>query len=229
MIVEEFLTSYADMLLHGSWLVIGIALVAGLLSSAICPFTLPVGLGVAGVVGTAESRIRGRGLPIAMAFFAGLVLSLTALGTVAGLLGLIATQAVGQWWMLIMAALAFVAALMVLVGPSLTLPELTVLRQPGLLGAFVYGLVFSLGTPAVSLLLVLTIAAAEHRPAYGALLALGYGLGRGLPFLLLGLCSGAAMRWRCQPSWSRAIRVTTSGLLLVLTGYYVWIFMQLNY
>jgi hypothetical protein len=39
MIVEEFLKTYAEVLLHGSWLVVGIALVAGLLSSAICPFT----------------------------------------------------------------------------------------------------------------------------------------------------------------------------------------------
>ena len=111
MIVEEFLKTYAEVLLHGSWLVVGIALVAGLLSSAICPFTVPVGLGVVGVVGTAESRSRGSGFPIAMAFFAGLVLSLTALGALAGVLGFVATQAIGQWWMLIMAALAFVAAL----------------------------------------------------------------------------------------------------------------------
>lgn len=228
MIVEEFLKTYADVLLHGSWLVVGIAFVAGLLSSAICPFTLPIGLGVAGVVGTAESQVRGSGLPIAMAFFAGLVLSLTALGALTGVLGLIATQAVGQWWMLIMAALAFVAALVVFSGPSLRLPNVTALRRPRLLGAFGYGLIFSFGTPAVSLLLVLTVAAAEHQPAYGALLALGYGVGRGLPFLLLGLFSGAAMRLRCQPSWSHAIRVTTGSLLLVITGYYLWIFLQLS-
>ncbi|HJU05294.1 MAG TPA: hypothetical protein VJ692_09065 [Nitrospiraceae bacterium] len=49
-------------------------------------------LGVAGVVGTAESRVRGSGFPIATAFFAGLVLSLTALGAVAGVLGLVATR-----------------------------------------------------------------------------------------------------------------------------------------
>jgi cytochrome c-type biogenesis protein len=228
MIVDEFLKTYADLLLNGSWLVVGIALVAGLLSSAICPFTLPVGLGVAGVVGTAESRIRGSGFPMAMAFFAGLVLTLTGLGAGAGVLGLIATQVVGHWWMLTMAALAFAAAVAVLSGPSLRLPDVTALRRPGLLGAFVYGLLFSLGTPAVSLLLVLTVAAAEHRPGYGALLALGYGLGRGLPFLLLGLFSGAMVRLRCQPSWSRAVRVTTASLLLVITGYYLWIFMRLS-
>lgn len=228
MIVEEFLKTYGDLLLHGSELVVGIAFVAGLLSSAICPFTLPVGLGVAGVVGTAESRTRGSGLKIATAFFAGLVLSLTALGALAGLLGLVATQVVGQWWMLIMAGLAFVAALAVLFASSLRLPDITPLRWPGVLGAFIYGLIFSLGTPAVSLLLVLTVAAAEHRPAYGALLALGYGVGRGLPFLLLGLCSGVATRLHCQPSWSRAIRVTTGSLLLLITGYYLWIFLRLS-
>ncbi|WP_447974466.1 cytochrome c biogenesis CcdA family protein [Nitrospira sp. Kam-Ns4a] len=228
MIVEEFLRANADLLFHGSWLVLGIALVAGLLSSAICPFTLPVGLGVAGVVGTAESRDRGTGFPIAVAFFAGLVLSLTVLGAVAGALGLVASQVVGQWWMLIMAGLAFFAALAVLSGPSLRLPDVIALRRPGVLGAFLYGLVFSLGTPATSLLLVLTVAAAKHRPAYGALLALGYGVGRGLPFLLLGLCSGVATRLRCRPSWSRAIRVTTGSLLLVITGYYLWIFIKLS-
>lgn len=225
MMVEEFLSTYDDMLLSGSWVVFGIAFVAGLLSSAICPFTLPVGLGVAGVVGTAETRIRGSGFPIAMAFFAGLVVSLTALGTMAGFLGLVATQVVGRWWMLIMAVLAFIAALAVFFGSSLRLPAFSGQRRTGMIGAFVYGLVFSLGTPAVSLLLVLTIAAAEHRPAYGALLALGYGVGRGLPFLLLGLFSGVAMRLRCQPSWSRAIRVTTGSLLLVITGYYLWNFL----
>lgn len=228
MIVEEFLTTYTEVLLHGSWVVVGIAFVAGLLSSAICPFTLPVGLGVAGVVGTAESRARGSGFPIATAFFSGLVLSLTALGTLAGLLGLVATQAVGQWWMLIMAGLAFIAALMVLSGPKLRLPNVMALRRPGLLGAFLYGLIFSLGTPAVSLLLLLTVAAAEHRPAYGALLALGYGVGRGVPFLLFGLCSGVATRLRCQPTWSRAIQVTTGSLLLMITGYYLWVFMRLS-
>ncbi len=228
MIVEEFLKTYGDLLLHGSELVVGIAFVAGLLSSAICPFTLPVGLGVAGVVGTAESRTRGSGFKIATAFFAGLVLSLTALGALAGLLGLVATQVVAQWWMLIMAGLAFVAALAVLFASSLRLLDITPLRWPGVLGAFIYGLIFSLGTPAVSLLLVLTVAAAEHRPAYGALLALGYGVGRGLPFLLLGLCSGVATRLRCQPSWSRAIRVTTGSLLLLITGYYLWIFLRLS-
>jgi cytochrome c-type biogenesis protein len=228
MIIEELLNAYATQLLEGSWLVPGIAFVAGLLSSAICPFTLPVGLGVAGVVGTAESRVRGSGFPIATAFFAGLVLSLTVLGALAGVLGLVATQAVGQWWMLIMAALAFLAALLVFFGPSFMLPDVTTLRRPGVLGAFIYGLVFSFGTPAVSLLLVLTVAAAEHRPAYGALLALGYGVGRGLPFLLLGLCSGVATRLRCRPSWSRAIRVTTGSLLLVIMGYYVWIFLRMT-
>lgn len=227
MILEEFLKTYAVELLQGSWMIPGIALVAGVLSSGICPFTLPVGLGLAGVVGTTESRTRGSGLGIAMSFFIGLVMCLTALGVLAGFLGVVTTQAFGQYWTLGMALLALAAALLVLWGPSLQLP-LTSLRRPGLFGAFVYGLLFSLGTPAASLLLVLTIAAAHHRPTYGALLALAYGLGRGLPFLLLGLFSGAITRLTCRPSWSRGIQVTTGCLLLVITGYYLWVFMRLS-
>ncbi|ALA59481.1 hypothetical protein NITMOv2_3082 [Nitrospira moscoviensis] len=43
MIVEEFLKTYGDLLLHGSELVVGIAFVAGLLSSAIVPSRFPSG------------------------------------------------------------------------------------------------------------------------------------------------------------------------------------------
>jgi cytochrome c-type biogenesis protein len=164
-----------------------------------------------------------------MAFFAGLVLSLTALGALAGVLGFVATQAIGQWWMLIMAALAFVAALAVLAGPSVRLPDVT---APAAARA----------SWCLRLWIRLQSRHAGGLPAPGAhrrrgrtpsrpmalLLALGYGVGRGLPFLLLGLCSGAAMRLRCQPSWSRAVQVTTGSLLLVITGYYLWIFLRLS-
>ena len=227
MIVEQFLQTYASSLMQGSWLVLGIAFVAGVLSSAICPFTLPIGLGVAGVVGTSESLARGSGFPIATSFFAGIVVSLTALGALAGLLGVVVTQAFGQYWTLAMALLAFVAALLILWGFPLQLIRLTTLRRPGWIGAFIYGLIFSLGTPAASLLVLITVAAAQQRPEYGAALAFGYGLGRGLPFLLIGLFSGTATRLSCRPSWSRTVQVISGSLLLVITGYYLWIFKTL--
>lgn len=43
--------------------------VAGIVSSAVCPCTLPVGLGMAGVAGAEESHSRKSGFLVAVAFF----------------------------------------------------------------------------------------------------------------------------------------------------------------
>jgi cytochrome c-type biogenesis protein len=59
-----------------------------------------------------------------------------------------------------------------------------------LVGSFLYGFIFSLGTSAAPLLLLLTVAAAQARPEYGFILALAFGIGRGLPFLLAGIFAG---------------------------------------
>ena len=58
---------------------VAVSVLAGVLASAVCPCTLPVGLGVAGVAGTAESTSRTTGLSIAACFFAGIVANLTLL------------------------------------------------------------------------------------------------------------------------------------------------------
>ncbi len=65
-------------------------------------------------------------------------------------------------------------------------------------GAFVYGALYSVATITSSagpLFLVLTVAAAVGRPAYGAGLSLAYGVDRGLPFLALGLLAGRLGAW----------------------------------
>jgi cytochrome c-type biogenesis protein len=76
--------------------VLGIAFLGGILSSAVCPCTLPVGLGVAGIAGASEVRFPHGGLQISTAFFAGIVVSLTVLGAFAGQLGALATESFGR-------------------------------------------------------------------------------------------------------------------------------------
>lgn len=231
MIIEEFLKTYAAQLLEGSWLVLGVAFVAGLLSSAVCPFTLPVALGVAGVSGTSEARARGAGLPITMAFFLGLVLSLTGLGAGAGLLGVVATEAFGRYWMGGMACLTLLIALLLVWKPVERMQGeswFLALRRPGLLGAFLYGVGFSFGTPALSLVLLLSLAAAQQQAAYGAALAFAFGLGRGLPILLLGLFGRALSHLTCRSTGSRQAQWATVILLLLLAGYYAW-FLQKSF
>lgn len=219
MTLEDFLRSFGSSLPEGSLLSLGIALVAGILASAVCPCTLPVGLGMAGVVGASESQSRKAGFLIALAFFLGIVVNLTLLGAVAGRLGTILTESFGRYWALAMAVLSFAAAILAFWGPRLSVERLAALRKPGLAGAFSYGFIFSLGTSAAPLLLLMTVAATQANPGYGAVLAFVFGLGRGLPFLLVGLFAGVLIRLTRIGIWRRAIQ-TVSGCALLFVGVY---------
>lgn len=227
MTLEDFLRSFGSSLPEGSLLSLGIALIAGILASAVCPCTLPVGLGMAGVVGASENQSRRAGFLIALAFFLGIVVNLTLLGAVAGRLGTILTESFGRYWALAMAVLSFAAAILAFWGPRLSVDRLAALRKPGLAGAFGYGFIFSLGTSAAPLLLLMTVAATQANPGYGAILAFVFGLGRGLPFLLVGLFAGVLIRLTRIGFWRRAIQTVSGCALLFVSAYYARAFVAL--
>lgn len=227
MTLDAFLARFASSLPHGSLWALAIAVVAGVVASAVCPCTVPVGLGVAGVVGGSGNDNRRSGFMIAMAFFAGIVVNLTVLGAVAGRMGAILTESFGRYWALGMALASLIAAIAAFWGPRLGIQRLASLRRPGLAGTFLYGFIFSLGTSAAPLLLLLTVAAAQARPEYGFLLAFAFGVGRGLPFLLAGLFAGALMRFTALGSWSQVIRITSGVALILVSAYYTRVFVTL--
>jgi len=133
-------------------------------------------------------------VPLSLAFFLGLALTLTVLGTIAALVGRLLTG----WkaaFALGAAAVTFGAGIATLLGPVLRrrVPNPKVRQRGGVIGAFSYGFLYSLATITTSggpLVLLLTFAAALGRPPYGAALSLAYGIGRGLPFLALGIFAG---------------------------------------
>ncbi len=93
----------------------------------------------------------------------------------------------------------------------------------GLLAAFIAGLTLSLvvgscGTPI--LVGVLSFAAHEGNLAFGGLLLLVYGLGNGLPLLLLGTGAGALTR-RLGVGQAHVWAERISGGLLVGLGFYL--------
>jgi hypothetical protein len=147
--LDEFLRQFGSGLGHGLPVALGVSFLAGIVASAVCPCTLPVGLGA------------------------------------------LATEAFGRSWALGMAVLSLLAALAAFWGPRLRVRQLEALRRPGLAGAFGSGFVFSLGTSVAPLLLLLTVAAASGLAGHGFLLALMFGVGRGLPFLLAGFAASA--------------------------------------
>lgn len=227
MILEDFLQRFGATLPHASGAAVLVAIVAGVLASAVCPCTLPVGIGLATAAGGTESQEPRSGLLVALAFFFGIVINLTLLGAVAGRLGAILTESFGRYWALGMAVLSLVAALVAFWGPRVKVQRLADLRRPGISGAFLYGFIFSLGTSAAPLLVLLTVSAAQARDEYGLLLAFAFGLGRGLPFLIVGLFAGLIMRFASLARWRRPLQIVSGGALLTVAVYYVRAFTTL--
>lgn len=227
MTLEDFFHRFDVVLSGGGLWSLGVVLLAGIVASAVCPCTLPLGVGMAGVVGDSESQTRRSGFALAISFFAGIVLNLTLLGAVAGRLGSVLTESFGRYWTLSMALVSLAAAGVAFLGPRAKVTHLAQLRRPGVTGAFVYGFLFSLGTSAAPLLLLLTIAVAKASPMHGVALAFVFGLGRGLPFLLVGLFAGTLVRLTSLDQWRGVLQVLSGSALLLVCGYYVKAFVAL--
>ncbi len=171
----------------------------------------------------AADRLR-QGRFVAASFFGGVVLGLVVLGTVAAYVG----RVLARWdaaFALGAAVFSVAAGVVALLGPvvrrHLSNPKIP--NRGGPWGAFVYGLLFSiatLGSSAGPLMLLLTIAAAVGKPAYGALLSLGFGVGRGAPFLLLGLFAGQLGGWISRIEHARRFVEVVSGVALLAIGVY---------
>jgi cytochrome c-type biogenesis protein len=224
MTLRHFLESFATTLGEHSPIAIGIAIAAGVLASAVCPCTLPVGIGVASVAGAEEGASRRSGAAFALSFFGGIVVNLTILGALAGKLGSLATERFGRDWTIVMAIASLAAAIVAFAGPRLGFEKLVRFRRPGTIGSFVYGFVFSLGTSVAPLLVLLTVSAAKGSMIFGLLLALAFGIGRGLPFLIVGLFASALVRFARLGSRQRMIQLASGAALVVVSAYYVHAF-----
>jgi len=167
---------------------------------------------------------------VSLAFFLGLVVSLLTIGVAASYLGRL--LAGWSWAFAIGVSLFSLAAgLAAIFGPTIRryVPDPEISKRGGIAGAFIYGLLFSIATVTTSagpLLLLLTVAAAIGRPAYGAALSLSYAIGRGVPFLLLGLFAGTVGAWLGRLGRARRIAEVVSGIGLIVLAVYFARFAQ---
>ena len=77
------------------------------------------------------------------------------------------------------------------------------------------------------LLLLLTVAASDGDPGRGILLALLFGLGRGLPFLAAGMAAGAVTRLARLGLWGRTLQIVSGAALLLVSAYYAQVYADL--
>lgn len=222
--LKDFLNEFTSSFQEDSIVSLGLALLAGLISSGVCPCTLPVGLGFAGYVGSSSVRESKIGFSITFSFFLGIVFCLMLLGGIAGYLGAFLTETFGKYWALAMGTISIIAAGIAFYGPYLRVRQLESLRKPGIGGSFIYGLIFSLGTSAAPLLLLLSFAAAKASIFYGLILALLFGIGRGLPFLVVGLFASSVSKL-AKLTWLRkSIQIISGVALLYLSFYFFRLF-----
>lgn len=228
MSLEHFIEQFRNVVCEGSFYSLIIAALAGIISTGVCPCTLPVGLGIAGLVSSNSESKSNKGFIIALAFFCGIIVCLATLGALAGQLGILLTETFGQYWALAMAVISAIAAVIAFYGPRLKVNRLASLRKPGIGGTFLYGLIFSLGTSAAPLLFLLSVAASNTNPLYGFLLALFFGIGRGLPFLIVSVFAGAVTKF-AQLTWLRkTIKIVSGFALLFVSYYYIKVFINLQ-
>ncbi|MEV0381893.1 cytochrome c biogenesis protein CcdA [Nonomuraea sp. NPDC050643] len=212
----------SDVVASGSLLLaVPIAVLAGVVSF-LSPCVLPLVPGyLSYVTGMSADPKRGRLVLGALLFVAGFAVVFVLSGALFGGLGAamlgnaeIITRVLGV--LTILLGLAFLGLL-----PGL-MRDVRIHRLPaaGLAGAPLLGVVFGLGwTPCIgpTLAVVLTLGLNEGSATRGALLAVAYALGLGLPFVVAALAYSRALRtFRAIRKHSRLITRIGGGMMVAV-------------
>ena len=158
----------------------------------------------------------------ALLFVLGTASAMTILGTIAALAGE-SMSGLGGWVPYAVAVVPIVMGIALLGGFRVRLPtKVTGWTSNGLTGAFLTGLLLSLvispcGTPVLAA--ILSFAAYRGSPAFGALLLFAYGVGNGLPLLIVGTAAGEATKRLQRLGWTQWVNRGAGVAMLGLGAY----------
>lgn len=222
---DQYLSNSASIFANSSFLALGVSFIAGLLSSSVCPCTVPMGIGVVGLVSSADNKKSG--MLIGLSFFVGLLSSFLLFSLISARLSLMLSESFGVSWSLVMGIFSLAAAVLAFYGPRFKTNTFKSLRKPGLAGAFLYGIIFSVGTSVAPLLLLLGVSSVNGGSQFGLMLSFFFGLGKGLPFLVIALFAGTLAKLTKLENGSVFIRYVSSLGLIFVSGYYFLTFYNL--
>jgi cytochrome c-type biogenesis protein len=175
--------------------------------------------------GSCSPSIESPAITNATLFVLGNSLAITALGVAAALAGRV-LGGLGGWIAYAVAAIPLVMGLHLLKWIRLPMPSrLTGPSIRGPLGAFAGGLLLSLvmgpcGTPVVAA--ILAYAAVSGSVLFAAGLLFVYGLGNGLPLLLVGAATGGITKRLQQVGWARWVERGAGVAMLGLGFLLLW-------
>ncbi len=213
---------------NNPWLAPFIALFAGLLtaSNPCVLVTIPLMVGAAGAY-QGEDKSYWKSIKFSLCFVAGISLSFTALGLVAGLFGN-AVSLSGPIWTYVVAIICILMGLMFadVISFNIKMPQVLTRPKTGLWGAFFLGLMFGvISTPcAVPILAVLlTLIASGGSPVYGGLLLFCYSIGHSLLILVAGGSIGAIQAYINNKGLTNVSMIIRkiAGLLITAFGLYL--------
>lgn len=217
----ELLDALSQSLSAGNLAALPLALGGGLVAG-MNPCCLALYPAAAGACCGVQGQTAKRPLGNAVAFVLGIAVSVAALGLIAAYIGRVAVMATQVKY-----AIAFLPIVMGVYRLGwIRLPLMTPKAlRPGLGGAFGTGLLLSLiigpcGTPVLAS--VLSFAAYKQSFIYGGLLLFLYGIGNGLPLMLVGTAAGNALKRLDCSRYGNRIDAVVGGLLILLGFYLLW-------
>jgi cytochrome c-type biogenesis protein len=217
----DFSEGFSQALAAGNMVALPLALLGGLVAG-MNPCCLALYPAAAVACCSMQGETIKRPLSNAVAFVLGIAVAVASLGVLAAYIGRVAVMGTPFKY-----AIAFLPILMgVYRFGWIRLPLITPKAfRPGIGGAFGTGLLLSLiigpcGTPV--LVSVLSFAVYKQSFIYGGLLLFLYGIGNGLPVMLVGTAAGGVLKRLDCSRFGNWIDPIVGGLLILLGFYLLW-------
>lgn len=224
--LDSMIASITQSMNSGSIFAFVLVYLGGVVTS-ISPCILSMIPVLIGFIGGYGQTSKLKGFTLSLTFVIGMSVTFAILGLIASSLGLVFGQ-IGSAWYYILAVIALIMGLNLIGVLNFQFPQMQIVppKMKGTLGAFLVGLLFGLvASPCATpiLAVILTFAATKGNLAYGSGLLFIYGLGHGLPLLIIGTFTAMVKEISKVQRYTHYVTKFSGGLLIAIGLYLLYI------
>lgn len=223
--MEKLLSGFVQVLNESFWLASIMALLAGVVAS-FSPCTLTSIPLIIGYVGGYSGGNRKKAFKTSLVFALGMIITLTALGALASLIGKF-FAGIGGWWYIILGIFMIIMSLQLLnvinIMPNVCrVPS----KQKGMFGAFLFGLLgglFSSPCSTPALVAILAFAGSRENILQGVILLLLYSIGHSVLIIIAGTSVGFIQQLTDSEKTQKIGRILMKvlGIMILLLAFYL--------